>query len=364
MPIILNYTPFSAARFILLDQHCRQLVLVVLNATFEARPGRRLQVAEQQVPILDTDVYYGEPGLSSVQYEADVALEKTSVDVVVNGQAFATGGRKASAVPVGIRVGDLCKQLIVCGDRYWGLLGPSFPEPFETMPIIYERAFGGIDTRPSDPKKRYADPRNPIGVGFRRAHSLAPDVTTELPNIEYPGRPTLYGDDRSEPAGLGIVSRAWLPRVSFAGTYDDEWQRSQCPLLPLDFDPRYYQASPLDQQSTTIKGGEAVEVTNMTPEGLWQFILPQLDVPLRLVYEDRHASANLILDTILIEPEKYRFVLKARAKVPVLRNKGPLREIVIGHVTPGWWRARLRRKRYIDYSGRGGRTDIPSYTVS
>ena len=46
-----------------------------------------------------------------------------------------------------------------------------------------------------------------------------------------------------------------------------------------------------------------------------------------------------------------------------VRNSGVLREVVLGHVTQGWLRARAARKFYIDYSGADGNR-TPSSNVS
>jgi hypothetical protein len=127
----------------------------------------------------------------------------------------------------------------------------------------------------------------------------------------------------------------------------------QRPLLPLDFDLRHYQASPPDQQSAAIRGGEAVEIRNMTPEGLWRFTLPTLDIPIRLWPADLVEVSQLRTDTVLFEPDFYRVTLIARTKIIVLRNQAPLREIVLGHVSRGWWRSRLVGKTYVDRRGTG-----------
>ncbi len=70
-----------------------------------------------------------------------------------------------------MRVGTVInKRLRVFGDRYWekGRFGLRMtePEPFENMPIIYERAFGGIDEQASTPEQLIMEERNPVGTGF------------------------------------------------------------------------------------------------------------------------------------------------------------------------------------------------------
>ncbi len=360
MPRLVNHTSFAAAVFGILTPQATRHDVVVVAAAFEVLPGRPLRLSDEQPPVRDADQYFGDPGRSSVRYEGETAWGKPFVDVLVNGTAHAPAGRKVDAILVSLHVGDIAKEVLVTGDRRWrpGLLGatPSSPEPFETMPIIYERAFGGVDTRPADPAKHGAERRNLVGVGFQSAPSQNPDIRTAVANIEYPDQRIWSPRDRPEPAGFGVVGRDWLPRLAHAGTYDGAWLVEQSPLLPLDFDTRHFQAAPADQQSRTIQGGESVQILNLTPERAWNFTLPTLDVPLRLAYRDRRKMASLKLDTILIEPDLYRVTLIARAAIPLLRNHAPLEEVIIGHVTPGWWRARVRSKEYLDYRGGAGRS--------
>jgi hypothetical protein len=359
MPELLNHTPFAASSFATFDKHAHQFEVVIISATFEARPGRPVHLAGEQAPVREVDEYWGEPGVSSVRYEGEIALGKPFVDILVNGRALAPAGRKVERMMVGVSVGGLRKELHITGDRYWrpGPLGkvPSAPKPFESIPIVYERAFGGTDTRAPDASQHFADPRNPLGVGFKGAPAQNAQIETQLPNVEYPSQLVRSAEDRPEPAGLGVVGRNTVPRITFAGTYDETWMNDQRPLLPIDFDPRHYQCVPADQQSDATRGGERVEVRNMTPEGLWQFTLPTLDVPLRL-FPGGLSEAPLRLDTVLLEPDAYRVTLIARTKILILRNQAPLEEVILGHVTSAWWRARLTGKKYVDFRGAGERS--------
>jgi len=338
-----NRTPFPAESFVLPDKDGQENLLVVLAATFTVDQRNVLTLAEEPSPVRAADVHNAEPVLSSVRYEADVALEKPLVDVLVNGRAYAPHGRPAAQVAAGITVGDIRKVLLVHGDREWRFARDlSGAEPFTTMPIIYERAFGGTDVQ-----SKSCDPRNPVGVGFRGVGSRDAMIRTEAPNVEYPNALLKRRGDTAPPAGFGVVGRGWQPRVRLAGTFDERWLKEQWPLLPLDFDVRHYQAAPVDQQSATLRGGEVARLVNLTPDGEWTFRLPTLDVPVHLFYEDRRHQAALRLDTVLIEPDLRRITLTARAHFVTIRNRGLLRQIVVGHMTAGQIRARATRKRYI-----------------
>jgi len=357
---LLNFTPFPASISRLMDPKGQQFDLVVVSATFIAHPARPVELAKDQAPIREADSYYGDPGLSSVRFEAEVALQKPRVDVIVNGSAVAPGYLPTKSVTVSLKIGDIDKQLLVSGDRRWrlGLLGPapSEPQTFVKMPIIYERAFGGIDQSSSNPAKWPADPRNPIGVGFRGAASSTPAVQSEVPNIEYPSKRIASKRDKPLPAGFGIVARNWQPRISYAGTFDDAWKSEQFPLLPEDFNLLHNQAAPADQQSGTIAGGEQGEITNMTPEGDWRFALPVLDLSAHLWSGRSEEPVKLRMDTVILEPDDYRIILIARAAIQVVRSQPPIRNLVLGHMSNAWRRAQSGGKRYLDYHGTSGRS--------
>jgi hypothetical protein len=269
------------------------------------------------------------------------------VDVIINGSAHAGRQKLVEELCVRVRLGSLDKRLIVSGDRSWSTLrgrSPSRPEQFASMPIVYERAFGGSE----HPDKMSIDTRNPVGVGFRGAVSADPEVRTRVPNVEYVGDRMTSPSDRIRPAGFGVVARSWEPRVALAGTYDERWLAEQCPLPPLDFSPLHFQAAPIDQQVDQLSGGETALLENMTPEGRWQFRLPRLEVPLRACSGRRITKLPMRMDTVILEPDLFRVSMTLRAAIPILRHRRPVEEYVVGHVSSAWERARTTRKYFFD----------------
>jgi hypothetical protein len=147
-----------------------------------------------------------------------------------------------------------------------------------------------------------------------------------------------------------------------AGTYDGQWLGARWPLLPDNFDDRFNQIAPVDQQSRTIAGGERVRLTHLTPDNLWEFALPRLDVPVHLVYDKGSATGVLRLDTVVIEPDRRRVRMTARLCLVTERGTGLLREIVLGHMTRAWLRGMNARKRYLDFGHTAGADRrAPSY---
>ena len=47
---------------------------------------------------------------------------------------------------------------------------------------------------------------------------------------------------------FGPMGRGWPGRIEYGGTYDQNWIDNIFPFLPPDFDDRYFQMAPPDQQ--------------------------------------------------------------------------------------------------------------------
>src|SRR5690606_16313300 len=139
-----NRTPFAADRAWVRDRDGAEVWLVAVKATFDILPDGRTAISEEQPPVLHLPQHHGEPGHSSIQYDADLVLTKVATDVIVVGQAHAPGGQPVTQLDVGLRVGPIQKVLRVFGDRFWNAFGPSAPQPFVSMPLVYERAYGGV----------------------------------------------------------------------------------------------------------------------------------------------------------------------------------------------------------------------------
>ncbi|MBZ9973982.1 MULTISPECIES: DUF2169 domain-containing protein [unclassified Mesorhizobium] len=346
-----NRTPFLAGTFVQANAEGNEIFLAVFSASFDVAQGAtQFQPAVDQLPVSFGDIPFGNPACSSVRYEGEIAWVKPGVDVVLNGQAHAPRDRPVHEMQVGLKVAGIRKVLNVTGDRLYDTGAYSKPYPFTRMPVIYERAFGGTDD------KGRTDPRNPLGVGFNHARSADKTVKTHAPNITYVSEPFLSVSDRPKPAAFGVIGRGWHPRLPLAGTYDQAWIDNQWPLPPTDFDPRYNLCAPADQQLPGLNDGEDVSVIGMTPDGRWNFRLPRVVAPIRLLFDDRAEDRVFQVDTVIIEPDLRRVTLKSRLAMVTKRNAPALREIIFGHVTPAFLLARRKRKVYVGPRGDGGLT--------
>jgi len=321
-----NKTPFAFENLFLTDEEARPIFVPIQKATYTLGVDEGVQLAETPIPILPAGVPNGNPGKSSYRYEPESAFIKPATDVILIGHAHA--GRVTTALlQVRFRVGGLEKTVQVIGDRYWvKSLGGEYsspPEPFEKIPLIYERAFGGWDRSHPDPNMHAFEPRNPVGTGFRSKHGKFEDGI-RLPNIEDPKNLIRNYGDTPPPAGFGFTSPDWQPRASFAGTYDEQWTNERMPLLPKDFDRRFFNAaSPGLIAPGYLKGDEAVLVENASPRGTISFNLPGVPPPecrVQLV-GNRDVRVETKLDTVIINTDEDLLILIWRGHLAV-RN-GP-----------------------------------------
>ncbi len=311
-----NRTPFAADRGWVRDRNGAEVWLVAVKCTFDIRPDGSTEGLEEQPPVLRAPEYIGEPGKSSMTHEADLVLTKTTTDVTVVGHAYAPGGSPTTELAVGFRVGPVEKVLRVTGDRRWTGAGIGSPEPFLRMPLVYERAFGGVDARSEHPERDW-DWRNPVGTGF--AISQENTIGASLPNIEYPDERVSSWEDRPRPAGFGPIGGHWQPRVGLAGTYDDRWTKERLPLLPDDFDDRFFQCAPEDQQAPAfLHGGEPVVLYRLTPSGDLRFSLPRVFLGFETLFSDgsRQIHNDSRLHSVILEPDHPRVSLVWHTALP------------------------------------------------
>ena len=344
---LINSTRLAAAFTMGLEPSGRELLVVVVKGTFQMpRDGKPIRLADEQVPLVMADTFTGEPGFSAPVYEVDFAPRKHRCDVLLNGSAYAPGGRPATRVEVGLRVNGMAKSFAVVGNRHWesGLRGvaASPAQPFLVMPISYDVAFGGVDKRHEDASKHAAFMRNPVGRGFHKDLRSEWVDGTPMPNTEEVGRPVTTPDAQAVlPMSFGPIGRGWDPRAKYGGTYDDRWRDEHFPFLPPDFDERYYQAAGLDQQVPHLQGGEEIRLVNLTPHGQTSFTLPVFDAPIRFFSKKGgHEDGRLVLDTILLEPDKQRFMLTWRATRPVKKSLFEIVQTLVGRPSRAWWAKR------------------------
>ena len=307
-----NRSPFAAERGWVRDKDGAEVWVVAVMGTFEVGRDGLVSLAKDQEEVHVVPKYRGEPGQSSLLYESDLVHRKARTDVLLNGHAYAPRGEPTRSFMVGLKVSSVHKRLRVAGDRVYSPFGlvRSRPRPFTKMPLIYERAYGGVDAFARRAKKRAWEPRNPVGCGFatRAWHRGG----RPAPNMEDP-----RASFRNRPVGFGPIPGSWAPRVDHAGTYDEDWERTRQPLLAADFDERFYQSAPEDQQVDFLKGGELIELVNLTPDGLLRFRLPRVSLGFETVFDgEENERHRCRLNTLILEPDLRRFMMVWHTHLP------------------------------------------------
>ncbi len=321
-----NGTGFAYESLFLSDEEAVPVFVPLIQACFAISPLGEPALLEKQPQVNLAGEWWGDPATSSVKYETQMAFVKPATDVVLIGHAHAPRV-STTEMQVGIRVGPVRKVVTVLGDRYLvrrlGQVHRTAPEPFEKIPLIYERAFGGWDTRDPNSKVPHFEPRNPVGTGFRHG-SIFSDDQLRLPNVEDVLHPYQSYSDTPTPAGFGFIPPHWQPRAAFAGTFDAEWDRERKPLLPRDFDRRFFNAaSPGLIAPGYLKGDEQVVVLGASREGRVSFHLPGVPAPVcRVELRGRNrVELQTALDTVIIDMDEELLILIWRAHLAV-RN-GP-----------------------------------------
>lgn len=333
-------------------------VLVVMKATYaipepkgagaaQIPPLRTPQLLAPQ-PLAMKDDYDGEAGLSAPLYENDFASRKACCDVLFKAHAHAPEGKPVRQLDVAVRVGSMSKAVHVVGNRTWEkdllFIRSSAPQPFVTMPLHYGRAFGGCTAYEENGQRMeegYLP--NPVGTGYSKRKSLETLYGMALPNLEMPGRPLQRPDEPYPALALSPTARNFYPRYTYAGTYDAHWKNELAPFLPQDFDERYFQCAPQDQQMPYPQGGEEVCLINMMHERPEvRFTLPPLGGRIvRVLGHDLSITeVEAVPDTLFFEPDERRFSVVWRASKR-LGHKGlhELRMVVAGDICPQWWDA-------------------------
>lgn len=336
---LINATRMVAGFNVGLDVDGRELLVVVIKGTFVLpQSGESVRLHERQVPLVMADTFSGEPGQSAPIHEVDFAPRKHHCDVLLLGHAHAPGGRPVTRTQVTMQVGPVNKTMDVVGPRVWeaGVTGirASEPAPFVTMPISYDLAFGGVDQASEDPAQHDAFLLNPAGQGYRKQLNSAWIDGLPLPCTEEPGVPVTWPSNSYKPMALGPLGRGWQQRACYAGTYDQHWLDHDFPFLPKDFDERYYQAAPLDQQMPIPSQALDVVLQNLTPDGFRRFTLPHFDAPVYLFPRRGDREDHVArLDTIVMEPDEDRLTLTWRLTRPIRRDPSEILQIHVGKLS-------------------------------
>lgn len=288
-----------AVRFLVLpDRRGADAAVLIIQGSFRLGDGKRLDI---QAPLVDADAWAGEPGASALVEASDIALEKPSTDVLLEGIARPEGGRAQPTFTTAFAVGPVRKTVRVVGPRAWRKTWfgerAGAPQPVDAVPLTWDQT----------------------------------EVGDRPPALEHPERPVARRGRAPEAwGGCGPIPGTWQPRRVHAGTYDERWQRTRAPWLPEDFDPRFFQVAPPDQIAPThLQGGEPVELWGCHPAGNFRGALPTRRPVCAFDVDGAVQRPMLRLDTVRLRPEADEVRLVWRTTLPLGRKVLRLRTIEV-----------------------------------
>jgi hypothetical protein len=260
---ITTSVPFAVGTLPWQDAQGAARLSAIVKATFTI--GNPADVGLTRLPLCTSDVISPDQP-QTIRFESDLVPFKPRTDVVLAGRAYAPGGKPVPQLVAGLRVGELRYGVAVFGDRTWQWRGVAPPtisdaEPFTSMDLVYERAFGGID----GPGSMYCK-ENLVGTGFIGKKTRERVNGLRLPNLEDPRDVIRAWDHHPRPVGLGFYGRGWMPRLAYAGTYDEKYLKERHPLPPADFSYRFFNGAHPDLQvEGYLRGDEEVVLVNVCP---------------------------------------------------------------------------------------------------
>ncbi|MEH7840792.1 DUF2169 domain-containing protein [Rhizobium laguerreae] len=367
MPEVTNFTPYPNFRYYSNDSYNRQFGVIVVKATFELASSGRLVVAEEQAPLVFTDLCHGPVNVTSLWHPSDMVPYKPATDVIVNAVARAPGGRPKSSWECSVKVEDeknvrLEKSIRVTGPREWK---PRWRRkldekdqwewqrhikaferwelteaaPISELPLHYEYAYGGEVPQGTDPDGNSiydTDQRNPLGRGKIDRQWTDHCLPVAAPQIEAVANPVSDPYAPIAPEGFGPIPPAWLPRRLLGGTYDQNWKDKIWPSWPPDYDFSYHNsAHPELILEPHLKGTERLTLRGLAK---WSEVVA-FDLPSErlfnvfLTHDGEPINGEMKLDTVFLDiaPEaqddwrvylswRVNFELGAFAQVRLYRN--------------------------------------------
>ncbi|MBW3698163.1 DUF2169 domain-containing protein [Vibrio sp. T187] len=264
-------------------------------------------VEQEESLIHDDPVYAGEPGISAMKEDHEFAYFKQNTDVLIYGKA-----RSYSKKPVVYHEcrllldGHIDKTISVHGERVWiehgGSLTMSRPTEFIEKEIDYSNAIGG-------------DIRNRIGCGI--ASSNKELLEQNVPSVFYPKEDWSPTGAKLRTAGFGPVPPFFESRLTFAGTFDEHWEETRRPMLPTDFDKRFYQSAPVDQQCKGyLLGGERMVMSGFCHDDTILFRIPSEQYVAIAKFQDETYQSDMSIYTVFVDSEQKTVSVSYTAAFP------------------------------------------------
>ncbi|MCA9606830.1 MAG: DUF2169 domain-containing protein [Myxococcales bacterium] len=314
---LLRETPMEVGWLVWSPGAGREVVTVAVKATFDLPEEGEAVLADEQ-RFVTGDEHLEDDVERSLGWASDLEPLKPRGEWWVVGSFHAAHGLPVAKSVAAAAIGGSAKQVAVTGDRVWRTGRMTEPSEISSLPLGWERAFGGpgFDA-------------NPIGRGL---------AGPELPNVEDPSAQIAAPDQRPRPAGLGPIPRQWHRRARWLGTYDAKWLAERYPGFADDLDYRAFLAAPEDQQIDGYwAGDEAIRLRHLHPRfASVSAQLPGLRAQAFLVKGGQLTDVGLRLDTIAIDADAGQAVLVWRGVTDLPSKKlDAFEHLFVVHQQPG-----------------------------
>lgn len=295
-----------------------EILVIVAKAAFRWEEG--LARAEDVPPelALEDVMDDGPEGYSPVLREQDTAPGKTGTDLLIKGTARSPGCKPLQDWPVAVCIPNIMRhEFHVRGPSEWRR-GPlswalTQPEPVTEVPLTYALAYGGAvppgAEPPTDPQPVYE--MNPAGRGFVTAARLNDETPFAAPQIgllaDFMANDPLL---EMRVCGTMPIAKGWLPRRVFAGTFDENWQRTRHPRMPPDYSYEFWNQAPTALQLRPgLRGDESIVLEGMSHIGPVKLPLPSAGVVAYLPDAPSNGggatgqAVDMALDTVKIDAQ-------------------------------------------------------------
>ncbi len=254
---------------------------------------------EEETPAIinDDPIYAGDAGFSAMISDHDFPIHKKNTDVLVYGKAKTYAKKPMNSHTCRLLIDEhIDKSLTIIGERQWidhsGSLTVSSAKPFIERDIDYTHAIGG-------------DERNRLGSGIADTNEEL--ASMKVPSVFYVGQNWQANSNKVQVAGFGPLPPFFSERSRWAGTFDERWQEERRPLWPVDFDDRFYQSAPSDQQCKGyLIGGERLMVSGFCHDDALSFRIPTEKYQTIVTFQDKEEILLMPIYTVWIDANKKR----------------------------------------------------------
>ncbi|EOV8089543.1 MULTISPECIES: DUF2169 family type VI secretion system accessory protein [Providencia] len=339
---VMNYTPFPHLLYQKYGKQGALFNVLAFRQTFRLKTGGHYSdLNNTQFPLVMADDYYHTSESSSLIDETDLVLGRPCTNIHIRGVAKPKDGIPTEQWRAGIRVKDFSRTWTLTGPSYWQHEKDNWqltaPLLTDGVSLRHEMAYGGRWINTQGETDAYA--ANPVGIGFY------PDISALDKSKRYPA-PQIIEDTITTPRehhvineeqltlGSGPVSRWWMGRLEYAGTYDKHWEETRFPFYPDDFDEQFFNSAPVHlRYPGFLAGNEPILLEGLLPESStvvtalpdYQYLVLLQDI------EGELFPVTPLLDTLTIDLDNRFISVVRRVRIPA---EYPIKQAVISVVVP------------------------------